>query len=86
MNSEVRMLLEHRQNQDGQEDMELSDVFQKTLDYCKVNIYFLRRFKMAFILGVGSYSSDTRGPIWMKLWVCIELALKLCIVTFLTSG
>lgn len=35
MNSEVRMLLEHRQNQDGQEDMELSDVFQKTLDYCK---------------------------------------------------
>ena len=40
MNSEVRMLLEHRQNQDGQEDMELSDVFQKTLDYCKVNIYF----------------------------------------------
>ena len=42
--------------------------------------------KMAFILGVGSYSSDTRGPIWMKLWVCIELALKLCIVTFLTSG
>ena len=45
MNSEVRMLLEHRQNQDGQEDMELSDVFQKTLDYCKVNIYFLFRFK-----------------------------------------
>ena len=42
--------------------------------------------KMAFILGVGSYSSDTRGPIWMKLWVCIELVLKLCIVTFLTSG
>ena len=44
MNSEVRMLLEHRQNQDGQEDMELSDVFQKTLDYCKVNISFLPRF------------------------------------------
>ena len=44
------------------------------------------KLKMAFILGVGSYSSDTRGPIWMKLWVCIELALKLCIVTFLTSG
>ena len=41
---------------------------------------------MAFILGVGSYSSDTRGPIWMKLWGCIELTLKLCIVTFLTSG
>ena len=39
MNSEVRMLLEHRQNQDGQEDMELSDVFQKTLDYCKVNFF-----------------------------------------------
>ena len=41
---------------------------------------------MAFILGVGSYSSDTCGPIWMKLWGCIELTLKLCIVTFLTSG
>ena len=24
--------------------------------------------KKAFILDVGSYSSDTRGPIWMKLW------------------
>jgi len=36
MNSEVRMLLEHRQKQDGQEDIELSEVFQKTLDYCKV--------------------------------------------------
>ena len=44
MNSEVRMLLEHRQNQDGQEDMELSDVFQKTLDYCKVNIYKIINF------------------------------------------
>ena len=44
MNSEVRMLLEHRQNQDGQEDMELSDVFQKTLDYCKVNIYKIIKF------------------------------------------
>jgi len=41
---------------------------------------------MAFILGVGSYSSDTHGPIWIKLWGCIELTLKLCIVTFLTSG
>ena len=41
---------------------------------------------MAFILGVGSYSSDTRGPIWMKLWGCIELSLKLCIVTFFTFG
>ena len=35
MNSEVRMLLEHRQQKDGQEDVELSEVFQKTLDYCK---------------------------------------------------
>merc|ERR1712147_391099 len=35
MNSEVRMLLEHRQKKDGQEDVELSEVFQKTLDYCK---------------------------------------------------
>ena len=40
---------------------------------------------MAFILGVGSYSSDTREPIWMKLWGCIEFTLKLCIVTFFTS-
>ena len=30
---------------------------------------------MAFILGVGSYSSDTLGPIWMKLWGCIQLDL-----------
>ena len=44
------------------------------------------RTKMAFILGVGSYSSDTRGPIWMKLWGYIELTLKLCIVIFSTSG
>ena len=29
--------------------------------------------QMAFILGVGSYSSDTRGPFLMKLWGCIEL-------------
>ena len=28
MNSEVRMLLEHRQKKDGQEDVELSEVFQ----------------------------------------------------------
>ena len=42
--------------------------------------------KMAFILGVGSYSSDTRGLIWMKLWGCIELTLKLCIVAFFTTG
>ena len=41
---------------------------------------------MAFILGVRSYSSDARGPILMKLWGCIELTLRLCIVEFLTSG
>ena len=41
---------------------------------------------MAFILGVGCMISDTRGPIWMKLWGYIELTLKLCIVAFLTSG
>merc|ERR1711868_283235 len=35
MNSEVKILLEHRQTSDGNEDMELSEVFQKTLDYCK---------------------------------------------------
>merc|ERR1712228_944743 len=35
MNSEVKILLEHRQKNDGREDMELSEVFQKTLDYCK---------------------------------------------------
>ena len=43
---------------------------------------FERQPKMAFILGVRSYSSDTRGPIKMKLWGCIELALRLCIVKF----
>ena len=48
MNSEVRMLLEHRQNQDGQEDMELSDVFQKTLDYCKVTIFSIYLFIFIF--------------------------------------
>ena len=42
--------------------------------------------KMAFILGVRSYSSDTRGPIWMKLWGCIGLTLRLCNVEFLISG
>ena len=31
MNSEVRMLLEHRQKKDGQEDVELSEVFQVVL-------------------------------------------------------
>ena len=36
MNSEVKILLEYRQKNDGREDMELSEVFQKTLDYCKV--------------------------------------------------
>ena len=41
---------------------------------------------MAFILGVGSYSSDTRGPFLMKLWGCIELTLTFCIVDFFTSG
>ena len=41
---------------------------------------------MAFILGVRSYSSDTRGPIWMKLWGCIGLTLRLCNVEFLISG
>ena len=41
---------------------------------------------MAFILGVGSYSSDTRGPIWMKLWGCIELTLRFCIADLFTSG
>ena len=41
---------------------------------------------MAFILGVRSYSSDTRGPIWMKLWGCIELTLRLCNVIVSTSG
>ena len=40
---------------------------------------------MAFILGVGSMISDTRGPIGMKLWGCIELTLRLCIVKFSTS-
>ena len=42
--------------------------------------------KMAFILGVLPRISDTRIPIWMKLWGCIEFTLKLCIVIFSTSG
>ena len=41
---------------------------------------------MAFILVVGSNSSDTRGPIGMKLWGYIELTLRLCNVIFSTSG
>ena len=41
---------------------------------------------MAFILGVGSMISDTRGPIGMKLWGYIELNLRLCNVIFSTSG
>ena len=41
---------------------------------------------MAFILGVGSTISDTRGPIGMKLWGYIGLTLKLCNVIFSTSG
>ena len=38
MNSEVKVLLEHRmKNDEGRrDDVELSEVFQKTLDYCKV--------------------------------------------------
>ncbi|CBY19277.1 unnamed protein product [Oikopleura dioica] len=37
MNSEVKVLLEHRmKNDEGRrDDVELSEVFQKTLDYCK---------------------------------------------------
>merc|ERR1712176_1094913 len=37
MNSEVMVLLEHRmKNDEGRrDDVELSEVFQKTLDYCK---------------------------------------------------
>ena len=42
-------------------------------------------FSLKF-LGVGSYSSDTRGPFLMKLWGCIELTLTFCIVDFFTSG
>ena len=37
---------------------------------------------MAFILGVGRNSSDTRGPVWMKLWGCVTL--QLCNVIFST--
>ena len=41
---------------------------------------------MAFILGVGCKISDTREPIWMKLWRCIELTMRLSNVVFSTSG
>ena len=41
---------------------------------------------MAFILGVGCKISDTRGPIWMKLWGYLESTLRLCNVVFSTSG
>ena len=41
---------------------------------------------MAFILGVGCKISDTREPIWMKLWGCNELTLGLSNVVFSTSG
>ena len=46
MNSEVKILLEHRQKNDGREDMELSDVFTKTLDYCKVGLKFDFKIKI----------------------------------------
>ena len=42
--------------------------------------------EMAFILGVGFKISDTRGPIWMKLWGYLESTLRLCNVVFSTSG
>ena len=41
--------------------------------------------KMASILGVRRRISDTSGPIWMKLWGCIEFTLTLCNVIFSTS-
>ena len=41
---------------------------------------------MAFILGVGCKIPDTRESIWMKLWGCIELTLRLCNVIVSTSG
>ena len=42
--------------------------------------------KMAFILGDTFKISDTRRPIWVKLWGCIEFALKLCNVILSTFG
>ena len=42
--------------------------------------------KMAFILGVDCKISDTHGSIWMKLWGCLELTMRLCDVIFSTSG
>ena len=41
---------------------------------------------MAFILGVGCKISDTRRPIWMKLWGSIELTLTFSNVIFSISG
>ena len=50
MNSEVKVLLEHRmKNDEGRrDDVELSEVFQKTLDYCKV-IVFKSHLKTSFL-------------------------------------
>ena len=45
MNSEVRMLLEHRQKKDGQEDVELSEVFQVS--------YLLKNFRQNVVENFG---------------------------------
>ena len=45
----------------------------------------LKLGKMAFNLGGTCRISDTRGPIWMKRWGCIEVTLRLCNVIFSTS-
>ena len=50
MNSEVRMLLEHRQKKDGQEDVELSEVFQVVFNLLlKIILLKIRVFKNVII-------------------------------------
>ncbi|CAG0885066.1 unnamed protein product [Darwinula stevensoni] len=71
--SEVHMLLEHRkqQNENAEDEQELSEVFAKTLSYCKRFSKFHNRDSIAAVRRAQIQSEEGR----MSCLVCLEWGL-----------